>query len=99
VILSSPRGETRFDFHDLCNAPSFTIVGAHNNSHPAYETPGNPWTLLRHREIYFDLVADGELEVASLISHRVPHTEAPGVYDMLLADRTQALGVVLVWGP
>ena len=98
VVLSSPGGETLFDFHDLCNAPSYTIIGAHNSSHPPHATPGNPWTLLRHRELFFDLLADGELEVTALISHQVPYGEASGAYEMLLADRSHAMGVVLAWG-
>lgn len=28
VIVSSPRAASRFDFHDLCNRPSLTIIGA-----------------------------------------------------------------------
>lgn len=98
VLLSSPRGPTPlFDFHDLCNSPSYTIIGAHNSSHPAHETLQQPWTQQRHAELFFDLVADGELEVASLISHRRPYAEAPASYAALLADRTQAMGVVLEW--
>ena len=97
VVLSSPRGETRFDFHDLCNSPSFTIVGAHGSSHPQHETLVNPWTRLRHGELFFDLVADGELAIEPLISHREPYTEACRLYQMLLKDRSQAMGIVLEW--
>jgi len=97
VLLSSPRGKTLFDFHDLCNSPSFTIIGAHNSSHPAAETPDNPWTCHRHAQLFFDLLADGELDLAPLVSHAVPYTQAPEIYRMLLADRSQAMGVVLRW--
>jgi threonine dehydrogenase-like Zn-dependent dehydrogenase len=97
VVLSSPRGHTSFDFHDLCNSPSFTIIGAHNGSHPRYETPQNPWTVLRHFELYIDLLADRELDVAPLISHREPYSKAVELYQLLLRDRTQAMGVLLEW--
>ena len=97
VMLSSPRHVTQFDFHDLCNSPSFTIIGAHNLSHPQHETPYQQWTNHRHAELFFDLAADGELDVARLISHRIPYSEAPGAYQMLLQDRSQAMGVVLEW--
>jgi 2-desacetyl-2-hydroxyethyl bacteriochlorophyllide A dehydrogenase len=99
VVLSSPRGLTRFDFHDLCSWPSYTIIGSHNMSHPPHATPGTPWTQLRHRELFFDLVATGEFEVQSLISHRAPYTDAPSIYEMLLADRSQAMGIVIDWRP
>ena len=97
VILSSPRDATRFDFHDLCNALSTTIIGAHNFSHPAVATPGNPWTWDRHAEMFFELVAAGEVAVAPLISHRESFQDAPRLYEMLLRDRSRAMGVLLNW--
>ncbi len=98
VIVSSPRGVTKnFDFHDLCNAPSYTIIGAHNGSHPTQETLYNQWTRERHAELFFNLVADGELDIKPLISHQESYTEAPKLYEMLLKDRTQAMGVIMEW--
>jgi threonine dehydrogenase-like Zn-dependent dehydrogenase len=97
VILGCPRGATQFDFHDLCNWPSISIIGAHNMSHPRHATPQNPWTNHRHAEMFFDLVADGEVQIEPLISHRVRWSEAPKVYEMLISDRSQAMGVVLDW--
>lgn len=98
VILSSPLSATKsFDFHDLCNSPSFTIIGAHNGSHPPCATGDNPWTMDRHSEMFFDLVADGELEVSHFVSHREPVENAPKLYEMLLADRSQAMGVILTY--
>ena len=44
VIVSSPKRPVNFDFHDLCNNPSFSIIGAHNFSHPEAATSLNPWT-------------------------------------------------------
>ena len=97
VVLSSPRGKSEFDFHDLCNSPSFTIIGTHGSSQPPYETWDTPWTKLRSSELFFDLVQDGELEMDSLISHREPYANAGQLYQMLLEDRSQAMGVVLEW--
>lgn len=97
VVLSSPKGETTFDFHDHCNAPSYHIIGAHNASHPNVPTPQNPWTQQRHADLFFDYLADGSLSVAPLISHREHYTEAPGLYEELLEDRSATMGVVLEW--
>lgn len=97
VVLSSPRGATSFDFHDLCNSPSYTIIGAHVGSHPNHEELDLPWTMSRHAELFFDLAAEGELRVSPLISHRAPYAEADRLYQMLLEDRSQAMGVVLEW--
>ncbi len=98
VILSSPLTSTHeFDFHDLCNAPSLTIIGAHNSSHPAHATPDNPWTLQRDTGFFFELLGAGRLRVRHLISHREPVENAPALYQMLLEDRGGAMGVILRW--
>ncbi|MBN8216141.1 MAG: zinc-binding dehydrogenase [Spirochaetes bacterium] len=97
VVLSSPRGKSLLDLHDLCNAPSFTIIGAHNGSHPAQATPQTPWTKARHNELFFDLLVDGSLDLSPLISDRASYREAPALYAQLLADRSASMGVVLDW--
>ncbi|MBI4530470.1 MAG: hypothetical protein HY709_03010 [Candidatus Latescibacteria bacterium] len=51
----------------------------------------------RHAELFFDLIADGELLIEPLISHRERYAEAPRLYEMLLQDRSQAMGVILEW--
>jgi 2-desacetyl-2-hydroxyethyl bacteriochlorophyllide A dehydrogenase len=97
VVLSSPRGETTLDFHDRCNAPGYEIVGAHERTHPPEATPRTPWSERRHRELFFDCLERDELAVGSLVSHRVPSESAPETYRDLLADRTDAMGVVIDW--
>lgn len=98
VVLSSPYGPTpNFDFHDLCNSPSFIIIGAHNMSHPQYPTLDNPWTQKRHFELFTDLLLAGELDIKNLITHRVNYKEAPEIYRLLLEDRSCALGVIIKW--
>ncbi len=97
VVLSSPRGPTYIDLHDYCNVPSFTIIGAHNTSHPPIETLNNPWSRERHVELFFDMLQTRELDVSKLITHKVSYKDAPEIYGQLLKDRTRALGVILVW--
>ena len=96
-IVSGPRGATMMDFHDLCVGNSVKIVGVHNGSHPVHETPSDPWTKNRDVELFLDLVADGDLDVEPLITHRRKYTDAPEMYAMLLEDRTKALGVLFSW--
>lgn len=97
VVMSSPMGKTQFDFHDLCNRPSHTIIGAHNYSHPSVATHENPWTADRHCELFFDLVADGELDVKRMISHRISWKNAPEIYYKLLDDRSKYMGIIIDW--
>ncbi|MEM4170014.1 MAG: zinc-binding dehydrogenase [Thermoproteota archaeon] len=97
VVLSSPRGPTYIDLHDYCNAPSFTIIGAHNMSHPPIETLNNPWSRRRHVELFFDMLQTRQLDVSRLITHRVFYENAPEMYAQLLNDRTVALGTIILW--
>jgi threonine dehydrogenase-like Zn-dependent dehydrogenase len=97
VMLSSPRGPSLFDFHDLCNRPSHTIIGAHVDSQPEQSTVANPWTGRRNSELFFELIAAGELDLGPLITHRRSYRETPDAYLALLADRSHELAVILDW--
>jgi len=97
VILSSPKRKTSFDFHDFCNSSSYTIIGAHVNSHPFFETPYNQWTKERNAEFYFELILRGELHVEELITHRYSWRKAPEVYKMLLENRGNVGVLIFDW--
>ena len=97
VVMSSPLDKTSFDFHDFCNRPSHTIIGAHNFSHPSVATLENPWTMHRHCELFFDLVAQGEIDVNRMVSHRIGYQEAPTIYAKLLEDRSHYMGIMIDW--
>jgi 2-desacetyl-2-hydroxyethyl bacteriochlorophyllide A dehydrogenase len=95
ILLGSPRGKVELDFHDEVHTLGLQLIGAHVSTHPEVETPYNPWTPRRNGELFFDLVLAGKLRVEDLITHRFPWREAPAAYNLLVADRTQAMGVVL----
>ena len=95
ILLGSPRGKVEVDFHNEVHTLGLRIIGAHTSTHPAVETPYNPWTVTRNGELFFDLIMAGRLQVDDMITHRYPWREAPEAYKMLAADRTQAMGVAL----
>jgi predicted dehydrogenase/threonine dehydrogenase-like Zn-dependent dehydrogenase len=68
---------------------------------PAYEEGGQDypvgfvrWTEQRNLEAVLDLMADGRLNVAPLITHRFPIEEAHKAYDVI-TGRERAMGIVL----
>lgn len=68
---------------------------------PAYEEGGQDyplgfvrWTEQRNFEAILDMLASGALDVAPLISHRIPFEDAPRAYDLLTTDKA-ALGILL----
>jgi 2-desacetyl-2-hydroxyethyl bacteriochlorophyllide A dehydrogenase len=95
VILSSPRGPSMVDFHDEVNRPSRIIIGTHFASHPTQETFQSQWTVKRNVEFFYDLILSRLIRVDHMITHTYPWDKAPEVYQFLLKDRTQALGVIL----
>lgn len=71
---------------------------------PAYEDKGQDyplgfvrWTEQRNFEAVLDMLASGALDVAPLISHRVPFADAPQAYQLLTTDKA-ALGILLIYG-
>ncbi len=97
LLLSSPREAAAFHFHDFCNRPSITIVGAHGFSQPAVETPDNPWTNQRHRELFLQWLAEERLSVNGLITHRFSYQRALEAYQLLAERPEEALGVIFEW--
>lgn len=97
LLLGSPRGPAQIDLHDHVHSRSLQLVGTHNSAHPRVADPNFPWTIQRDTELFFRLVAAGELRVGPLISHVHPWHEAPRVFADLLADRSQTMGVLLDW--
>ena len=83
------------NFHNEVHIQGLQIIGAHVTTQPQVGTPYNPWTPARNGELFFELVLAGRLKVDDLITHRYSWREAPAAYEMLVADRTQAMGVVL----
>lgn len=97
AMISSPSGPSSFDFHDLCNRKSISIIGAHGFSHPPYENYSNPWTSWRHGELFLDYVREGLVSTSPLVSHRFDFSNAKQAYDLLLEHKEQTLGVILDW--
>jgi len=97
LLLSSPRGETHFNFHDGCNRRSLSIIGAHSFSHPIDSASGNPWTSARHAELFLGLLKHQQLSVEELISLRAPYSQATEVYQTLFEQRAQHMGVIFKW--
>ena len=94
-MLSSPRGPTLLDFHDEVNRPSRVIIGTHFESQPHEESIQGQWTYKRNVEFFFDLVLSRLIRVDHMITQTYHWSKAPEAYQLLLEDRTRALGIIL----
>lgn len=78
-------------------ANSISIIGVHASTAPEQPTLLDRWTRTEMTALFFDYVRDGRMNLAPLITHRLPPTEAPGLYAALRADRSAYMGVLFDW--
>ena len=74
---------------------SIAILGIHAHMTPSEASVFNPWIRREEVALFFDYLAQGRMKVSDLITHRYPWREVPAAYQMLAADRSQAMAVVL----
>jgi len=97
VALGSPRGNVpELDLYTELHCKGLMLLGAHNMTHPRVETPYNRWTQARDTRLALELIRKKKFPAAQMITHRFPFDEAVKAYRMLVADRTEALGVLFV---
>ena len=56
-----------------------------------------PWSQAGNRLMILEMIASGELDARSLITHRLPYDEAAEAYRLLRDEKDSSLGVVLEW--
>ena len=81
------------DFHEK----ELTMTGCHQPKCPIVPTPAFPWTQQYNRSQVLSMIGDGRLDVASLISHKLPCQEAHEAYRLLRDAREESMGAVLTW--
>lgn len=96
VAMGSPRWPAEVDMMKL-HLKALDVVGAIVSSHPRPGEERNRWNRPANGELFLDLLASGELEVRSMITHRFPCTEAAEAYPTALGERDPALGVIFEW--
>lgn len=96
VAVGSTRGTVpEVDVYTQIHCKGLIILGAHAGTHPQAETPYNKWTRPRNRRLAVDLMSKGKVDVKPMITHRFPFDQAVEAFDLLVKDRTQAVGVIL----
>ena len=96
-VPSAPHQYVQVRLYDEVMNKSLQIFGAHGSSQPPKPMVNDRWSEPRQKEWFLQLVADKRMEVASIISHRVPYTDAPAVYKGVMENSGNYLGVVFDW--
>jgi len=63
-----------------------------SDTHPYW-----PWTRVRNQHVILDLIRRRELQTEPLVSHVVPFTEAPDLFDRMMSGHEGWLSVFFTW--
>lgn len=97
IITSSPKHKGLIDL-DYVSRAAITIIGANNaSSHIDTESKENRWTRRNDFKYIMEMMDKKLLDVSALVTHEFAGRDAAAAYEMLMADRTQAMGVILNW--
>ncbi len=98
VALGSTRGLVeQFDLYGDIHLPGISLIGAHMMTAPEHANFSNRWTALANRKVGLQLLAEGRLDVESLVSHRATPEQAADLFALLADRREEAMGVLLNW--
>jgi len=100
ILLGTPRDEYQCDVTSVfgaCHRQGITIKGAHVGHAPRRKTANLKHSSERKSRIILDLIHDGKLQIAPLISHVLKPSEAPQIYGELAKGNERVLGVVFDW--
>ena len=97
VLLASTRGVTeKVNFYQDVHKKGLTVLGAHDSNRPEVDDYLNFTTHHTDVETALKLMAAGRINVAPLITDKVPADDAAKAYEML-TNRNKHFLVVLDW--
>lgn len=95
ILVGATSGTAPIESNELFRR-EITLRGSYQTGmeepHPYW-----PWTRERNRYTILDLIARGELQVKPLISHVVPYSEAPALYDLMMNGGQGWMGIFFTW--
>jgi len=93
VVLGGIHGRAELDLYTHFQKSDQVLVGCgapHAEDHPYTTTAAN--TAAIHR-----MMLAGMIDTEPVITHRVPYTDGPAVYQMLIHEKDKAIGVQFEW--
>ncbi|MBI1295032.1 zinc-binding dehydrogenase [bacterium] len=96
ILVGATSGSVAIESQELFRR-ELQVTGSYQtgmiDSHPYW-----PWTRARNQHVILDLIRRGELKVDPLISHVVPFSEAPVLYDQMAQGGQGWMSVFFKWG-
>jgi len=97
VLLGSLRGKIEIDAYSTIHRRGISLIGAHDRLSVHPSTIRDPWTSVRNLGMVLGLFSDGSLRSDGLISHRIQPGKVPEMYEMLVENPSDCLGVLIEW--
>ena len=76
---------------------SLAILGIHGSMSPEHPSEYAPWTQNEMTELFYDYLLQGRMNVKDLITDCISPLDAPRIYQQLLNDRSDQIGIILDW--
>jgi 2-desacetyl-2-hydroxyethyl bacteriochlorophyllide A dehydrogenase len=97
VLLGSPRGRVEIDPYSDIHRKGLTVIGAHARTADLPHNPTLRWNTTEQLRLCVELIGKGRLRTDGLIGHHFPADATLQVYEQLLTEPQDYLGVVLEW--
>ena len=95
ILVGATSGTVEIESQELFRR-EITLRGSYETGlvepHPYW-----PWTRARNRRTILDLIARDQLNVEPLVSHVISYTEAPALYDQMMAGGEGWMSVFFQW--
>ena len=95
VLVGATSGSVAIESNELFRR-EIQVMGSYqtgmSDTHPYW-----PWTRGRNQQVILDLIRRGELDVEPLVSHIVPYTQAPLLFERMMAGHEGWLSVFFTW--
>jgi 2-desacetyl-2-hydroxyethyl bacteriochlorophyllide A dehydrogenase len=98
ALLGCTRvSDTAIDFYQEVHRPGIEIIGAHTDARPKRESRPHSWTWQDDACALMRFMADGRLNMTSILSGVYSPEDATAVYKALAEDRDFPVGAVFDW--
>jgi 2-desacetyl-2-hydroxyethyl bacteriochlorophyllide A dehydrogenase len=98
ALLGCTRvSDTAIDYYQEVHRPGVEIIGAHTMARPKLESRPGSWTWKDDARALMDFMADGRLDMPSILSAVYSPHEASEVYRTLAEDPDFPVGAVFDW--
>ncbi len=98
VLLGSTRGESDgLNFYRDVHKKGLRIIGGHESARPLHENSPGYWTKHKEQALCLQLLAQGRVEVAPLLTHRYAWRDFALAYEHLAEWDRNALAMLIEW--